>query len=259
MSYYGCNSGSYNACCPRGPRGYTGPSGDDGATGPTGPFGGPTGPTGPTGIQGIQGDVGFTGDFGPTGPTGIQGEVGPSGGPTGSDGATGDFGPTGPTGAQGAIGPSGGPTGAAGPTGAPNGLILGATYVNDNAGTVTITSTNPVPFPSSTTTFGGGITPSSGGTIFTLANAGVYLVSFGLGVTSAGQVFISVNSSEVSGTRTATNVAGSSIVGSYLVTASTGGLPLSIINSSGASLVLVVPTAASSAVTTAYLTITRVQ
>ena len=131
---------------PQGEVGPQGPAGTDGATGPVGPQGpaglngtdgavgpqGPTGATGPAGLNGTDGAVGPQGPIGPTGPAGADGAVGPMGpaGTNGTDGAVGATGPAGPqgpaglNGTDGAVGPTGpagadgavGPTGATGPT-----------------------------------------------------------------------------------------------------------------------------------------------
>lgn len=200
---------------PTGPAGPTGPTGPaTGATGPTGPDGpsGPTGaegaagldgaagPVGPTGADGLPGAAGATGAegvAGVTGPTGPAGATGPIGG-TGPTGATGVTGPTGATGATGALGPAGpagaggvrgiaGPAGATGPTG-PNGPNPTATagFAANTAGTslsVALGGT-PIPLPNAQV-LSADITPNAGNTVFTVAAAGRYRISYHVNTTAA--------------------------------------------------------------------------
>ena len=160
-------------------RGPTGPTGPTGPQGPAGPAGGPAGPAG------APGATGATGPTGPTGPTGAEGPAGATG-PTGPTGATG---PVGAAGSAGAIGPTGvtGPTGATGPTG-PNGPNPTATagFAANTAGTslsVALGGT-PIPLPSAQV-FSADITPNAGNTVFTVATAGRYRISYHVNTTAA--------------------------------------------------------------------------
>lgn len=200
---------------PTGPAGPTGPTGPaTGATGPTGPAGpegpagaagaagsgGAAGPTGPTGADGLPGPAGATGADGaagaegPTGPTGATGSTGATGadgaaGPTGATGPDGAAGTAGPAGAVGAAGPAGaaGPTGATGPTG-PNGPNPTATagFAANTAGTslsVALGGT-PIPLPSAQV-LSADIAPNAGNTVFTVATAGRYRISYHVNTTAA--------------------------------------------------------------------------
>jgi len=217
--------------------GITGPTGPQGPQGPQGPAGtpgatGPTGATGPAGAQGIQGPIGATGPIGPTGLTGTTGATGPTGpageiGPTGPIGLTGDVGPTGPTGPQGEIGP----TGPTGPAGTSTAASFGSFYT-DSTQTVTNDS-----FPLTTTLSSSNTTIDTATGIVTLANAGTYLVEYGVYATDAtatDTVSIFLNGTEVAGTQrtlennTTTN--GSAIIG---VPTATSTLNIQI-NSTGA-------------------------
>ena len=184
-----------------------GPTGPTGAIGPTGPAQGVTGPTGPTGATGPTGPDGLTGATGPdgaAGPAGATGAIGPDGaagpagaaGPTGPDGAAGATGPTGPTGpdgAAGAIGPTG-PTGAAGPTGAtgatgpagaagPNPTATSAFAANTQGSSILVAlGGSPVPLPNEQL-LSPGITDNAGSTVFTVAQAGTYQISYHVNTT----------------------------------------------------------------------------
>lgn len=167
-----------------GATGATGPTGATGTTGATGATGvtGATGATGPTGATGV---TGVTGATGPTGATGVTGATGPTGG-TGSTGATGAIGPTGPTGATGATGAPGqtGATGARGPTGATGTLASAYGYVY-NTGAQTVAANGNVTFNANGPLFGG-VTHTPGSATVTVANGGVYWVSFEVNVLIAG-------------------------------------------------------------------------
>ncbi len=203
---------------------FTGPTGATGPAGPTGPATGavgPTGPDGPEGLAGADGATGLPGAAGPIGPTGADGLPGAAGatgaegaagtvGPTGPTGPTGITGGTGPTGATGATGPNGatGPTGAIGAAGAvgaggaaggigatgatgatgPNGPNPTATagFAANTAGTslsVALGGT-PIPLPSAQV-FSADITPNAGNTVFTVATAGRYRISYHVNTTAA--------------------------------------------------------------------------
>lgn len=183
-----------------------GPTGATGATGATGPAEGPvgvTGPTGPTGADGPTGPTGAAGPTGTTGPTGAQGPIGPTGatgatGPIGAVGATGATGATGSAGANGAVGVAGitgaagaagatGPTGASGPTGAtgPN-LTATAGFAANTQGSSVLVALggSPIPLPNAQV-LSPDITANTGNTVFTVATAGTYQISYHVNTTVA--------------------------------------------------------------------------
>lgn len=184
------------AAGPTGPDGAVGAAGAAGAAGPAGA----AGSTGPAGVQGAPGPVGATGVAGadgvtgPTGPTGAVGAAGATGaegaaGPTGATGATGAAGITGATGVSGSTGSTGaaGSTGATGPTG-PNGPNPTATagFAANTAGTslsVALGGT-PIPLPGAQV-FSADITANAGNTVFTVATAGRYRISYHVNTTAA--------------------------------------------------------------------------
>ncbi len=153
-----------------GPTGPTGPDGAAGAVGVTG-LDGAAGPVGPTGADGLPGAAGATGMDGPIGATGPTGATGPIGA-AGVDGVGGAVGATGPTGATGATGPNGpNPTATAG-------------FAANTAGTslsVALGGT-PIPLPSAQV-FSADITPNAGNTVFTVATAGRYRISYHVNTT----------------------------------------------------------------------------
>lgn len=183
-----------------------GPTGATGATGATGPAEGPvgvTGPTGPTGADGPTGPTGAAGPTGTTGPTGAQGPIGPTGatgavGPAGAVGPTGATGATGSAGANGAVGVAGitgaagaagatGPTGASGPTGAtgPN-LTATAGFAANTQGSSVLVALggSPIPLPNAQV-LSPDITANTGNTVFTVATAGTYQISYHVNTTVA--------------------------------------------------------------------------
>ncbi|WP_045506588.1 BclA C-terminal domain-containing protein [Bacillus amyloliquefaciens] len=202
--------------------GATGPTGGTGATGATGPTGvtgvtgatGPTGGTGATGVTGPTGITGITGATGPTGVTGVTGATGPTGitgvtgatGPTGITGVTGATGPTGITGVTGATGPTGitGVTGATGPTGITG--VTGATGPTGITGVTGVTGTSLTATSGFASNTGGGIvavvvggttislpndqnlsadiTANAANTVFTVAPAGRYYISYHINLTA---------------------------------------------------------------------------
>ncbi|MDU0099787.1 collagen-like protein [Bacillus sp. IS1] len=175
-----------------GATGVTGPTGITGATGGTGPTGftgatGGTGPTGITGATGGTGPTGITGATGGTGPTGFTGATGVTG-PTGSTGATGGTGPTGFTGATGGTGPTGftGATGGTGPTGS-TGTSLTATsgYACNTGGGVVavIVGGTTISLPNEQN-LSADITANAANTIFTVAPAGRYYISYHINLTA---------------------------------------------------------------------------
>ena len=176
-----------------------GPTGADGPTGPTGAAG-PTGTTGPTGAQGPIGPTGATGAVGPAGAVGPTGATGATGatGPTGAVGATGATGATGSAGANGVVGVAGitgaagaagatGPTGASGPTGAtgPN-LTSTAGFAANTQGSSVLVALggSPIPLPNAQV-LSPDITANTGNTVFTVATAGTYQISYHVNTTVA--------------------------------------------------------------------------
>lgn len=155
--------------------------------GPTGAQG-PIGPTGATGAVGPAGAVGPTGATGATGATGPIGAVGATGatGATGSAGANGAVGVAGITGAAGAAGATG-PTGASGPTGAtgPN-LTSTAGFAANTQGSSVLVALggSPIPLPNAQV-LSPDITANTGNTVFTVATAGTYQISYHVNTTVA--------------------------------------------------------------------------
>ena len=180
-------TGSTGVTGTTGPTGVTGVTGDTGSTGATGATGvtGPTGITGATGATGPTGLTGVTGDTGPTGITGVTGDTGPTGitgatgatGPTGGTGVTGATGPTGFTGATGGSGPTGitGVTGATGPTGITG--VTGGGIVAVVVGGTTISLPNDQNLSAD-------ITANAANTVFTVAPAGRYYISYHINLTA---------------------------------------------------------------------------
>ncbi|CUB10382.1 Collagen triple helix repeat (20 copies) [Bacillus cereus] len=173
------------------------------------------GPTGPTGATGATGP---TGDTGPTGATGATGATGPTGdtGPTGATGATGTTGTTGTTGST-------GPTGATGVTG----TSITATYAfaNNTSGTaisVLLGGTN-VPLPNNQN-IGPGITISGGNTVFTVANAGNYYISYTINITASLLVSsrITINGAPLAGTINSPVLATTSFSATIITTLAAG-------------------------------------
>ncbi|WP_163093918.1 BclA C-terminal domain-containing protein [Bacillus velezensis] len=154
-----------------------------GITGATG-VSGPTGFTGATGVSGPTGITGATGGTGPTGSTGATGGTGP----TGSTGATGDTGPTGSTGATGVTGPTGstGAIGETGPTGS-TGTSLTATsgYASNTGGGVVavIVGGTTISLPNEQN-LSADITVNAANTVFTVAPAGRYYISYHINLTA---------------------------------------------------------------------------
>ncbi|WP_432681454.1 BclA C-terminal domain-containing protein [Bacillus velezensis] len=175
--------------------------------GPTGA----TGPTGPTGVTGagLQGIVAFNPLIAPTYTTGqvvlyngssyVANVNSPSGTPgasadytllaaAGSTGTTGGTGPTGITGATGGTGPTGitGATGGIGPTGI-TGTSLTATsgYASNTGGGVVavIAGGTTIPLPNEQN-LSADITANAANTIFTVAPAGRYYISYHINLTA---------------------------------------------------------------------------
>ena len=172
-----------------------GPAGPAGPVGPTGPAEGPAGPAGPTGPTGAEGPAGAAGPTGPTGPEGPQGMTGDQGdpgapgemGPTGPTGPTGPEGAAGPAGATGATGPAGaaGAVGAAGPTGATSPGLTAAFAANTQGSTISVAlGGTPIALPNAQV-LPPNITANSGNTVFTVAEAGTYQISYHVNTTLA--------------------------------------------------------------------------
>ena len=122
-------------------------------------------------MTGYQGNPGATGEMGPTGPAG----------PTGPDGAAGPAGAAGATGAVGATGP----TGPAGPTGATSPGLTAAFAVNTQGSPIAVSSGGtPIPLPNEQV-LPSGVTANSGNTVFTVAEAGTYQISYHVNTTLA--------------------------------------------------------------------------
>ncbi|MES5394952.1 collagen-like protein [Bacillus amyloliquefaciens] len=206
-------TGATGATGPTGVTGVTGATGSTGitgATGATGPTGttGVTGATGPTGITGVTGDTGptgitgATGSTGPTGITGVTGDTGSTGitgltgstGPTGITGVTGSTGPTGITGATGATGPTGvtGVTGSTGPTGVTGVTGVTGTSLTATSGFASNTGGGIVAVVVGGTTISlpndqnlsADITANAANTVFTVAPAGRYYISYQINLTA---------------------------------------------------------------------------
>ena len=126
----------------------------------------------------LPGPAGPTGPAGPEGPA--EGPTGPAG-PTGPDGAAGPMGPTGATGAVGAMGA----TGPAGPTGATSPGLTAAFAVNTQGSPIAVSSGGtPIPLPNEQV-LPSGVTANSGNTVFTVAEAGTYQISYHVNTTLA--------------------------------------------------------------------------
>ncbi|BCC43319.1 hypothetical protein BCJMU51_4515 [Bacillus cereus] len=197
--------------------GPTGPTGATGATGATGI----TGATGATGVTGVTGATGITGATGATGVTGVTGATGI----TGATGVTGITGATGPTGATGITGATG-PTGEIGPTGV-TGTSITATYAfaNNTSGTaisVLLGGTN-VTLPNNQN-IGPGITISGGNTVFTVANAGNYYISYTINITASLLVSsrITINGAPLAGTINSPALATTSFSATIITTLAAG-------------------------------------
>ncbi len=103
---------------------------------------------------------------GPTGPTGPTGPAGPAGGPTGPTGATGATGATGPAGAAG-----------------PNPTATSAFAANTQGSSILVAlGGSPVPLPNEQL-LSPGITANAGSTVFTVAQAGTYQISYHVNTT----------------------------------------------------------------------------
>nr|WP_243865694.1 collagen-like protein [Bacillus velezensis] len=193
-----------------GPTGATGPTGPTGAVGPAGATG-PTGSIGPTGVTGagLQGIVAFNPLIAPTyttaqvvlynGSSYVANVNSPAGTPgasadytllaaAGSTGATGGTGPTGSTGVTGDTGPTGstGATGGTGPTGI-TGTSLTATsgYASNTGGGVVavIVGGTTISLPNEQN-LSADITANAANTIFTVAPAGRYYISYHINLTA---------------------------------------------------------------------------
>lgn len=120
------------------------------------------------------------------GPAGPTGPTGPATGPAGPTGATGPTGPDGAAGAAGVTGPAG-PDGAAGATGAagPNPTATAGFAANTQGSTILVAlGGTAVPMPNAQV-FSPNITANAGSTVFTVATAGTYEISYHVNTTLA--------------------------------------------------------------------------
>ena len=171
-------------------------------------------------------------------------------------------GPAGPTGATGATGPTGatGATGATGPQG-PQGTVLSfadfyALMPADNPGTVA--PSNAVSFPQRGPASGTDIVQSNA-TTFTLTTAGIYLFTFQVSVTEAGQLALAQNGSQLLQSTVGRATGTSQIFGTSMVTVAAGDT-LQVINSVGSfSAITITPVAGGTYPVSAHLTILRLQ
>ncbi len=226
-----------------------GPEGPAGTQGPPGPQGaqGLPGLTGPQGLPGIQGMLGLTGAQGPTGLTGPAGPIGPTGpaGPTGPTGPTGSTGPTGPAGAQ----------GQAGTPAVSDYAEFYAMMPNDN--TATVAAGAPVSFPENGPTVG--TITRSGPAEFELPAVGTYQVSFQVSVEEAGQLELSLDGVPLVTSVVGRSTGDSQLVGESLVTTTSAGELLQIINPTGNSNALTItPDAGGNAAVSASLVIQQI-
>ena len=177
-----------------------------------------------------------TGATGPKGPTGPIGPTGASGGPTGPTGNSGSAGSTGPTGSA-STGPTG-PTGAAGSSGglAQNAAMFFGTTSgtgspeNDYAATVAVGAA--VPFPQNGPATAGAPVARASGTQFTLANTGIYEVSWQVAFNEASQLQVAIGGTGVFSTTTLSG-AGTQINSNTVLISATAGNVLTIINPPG--------------------------
>lgn len=250
----------------QGSQGIQGPPGTNGLNGATGATGlsGATGVAGATGVTGATGLTGATG-VGATGATGVEGATGLTGstGATGVEGATGVTGATGFDGATGPAGSPGGATGATGITGAtglgtPGGIAAYGDFFalmpGDNASTVAVGAS--VEFPQDGPNSGGIARVGASVINFAIPNIGTYMILFQVSVTEPGQLGVALNGtivpSSISGRATGT----SQISGNLILTTTTGGDSISIMNPPGNSTALTItPIAGGASAVSAHLTI----
>ena len=126
---------------------------------------------------------------GPTGPAGPAGAAGPAEGPTGPAGPTGPTGADGPTGAAGAAGPAGaaGAAGAVGPTGAPGPNLTAASAfaANTRGSSIQVSPNGTLVALPDAQVLSPGITTNAWNTIFTVAESGIYQISYHVNTTTA--------------------------------------------------------------------------
>lgn len=209
------------------PAGAQGPMGPAGPAGPAGPKGDSADPgeRGPVGPKGPAGDKGPDGDAGAPGPQGIQGPVGPVGaaGATGDKGPDGDKGPTGDKGPVGDKGPQG-ETGDKGPDGDPGGALPGTASATVG-GTViaVILGGTDLPFPQNQN-IGVDVTVNGASTVFTVANAGRYRISYGIRLNAALLVSsrVLVNGSEAAATIDSPTISTARLSGDAVTTLAAG-------------------------------------
>jgi hypothetical protein len=194
-------------------------------------------------------ELGARGPAGPQGPQGTQGAQGPQG----TQGAQG------PQGTQGAQGPQG-TQGAQGPQGTPGTALSFADFYAlmppDNAATVG--AGTAVSFPRAGAASGTDIVQSNS-TTFTLATAGIYLVTFQVSVTEAAQLVLTQNGVELAQSVVGRATGTSQIFGTSMVTASAGDI-LQVNNPAGESFALTItPLAGGTDPVSAHLTILRLR
>jgi hypothetical protein len=184
---------------PRGPRGARGISGLRGVTGLSGQAGldGLQGTPGTAGATGAQGIPGTASNQGAQGIQGIQGNDGAAGA-TGPQGTIGPAGATGPSGTAGATGGTGGsgPTGPSGATGAAGGLSQYSYIYNTGAQNVALEAA--VTFDTNGL-LSAGIAHTPGTAAITIANAGVYAITFSVSGTQQNQMALFVGAGLVPG------------------------------------------------------------
>src|ERR1700722_1930040 len=200
----------------------------------------------------VGGSIPELGARGPAGPQGPQGAQGPQG-TQGAQGAQG------PQGTQGAQGPQG-TQGAQGPQGTPGTVLSFADFYAlmppDNAATVG--AGTAVSFPNAGAASGTDIVQSNA-TTFTLAAAGIYLVTFQVSVTEVGQLVLAQNGVQLAQSVVGRATGTSQIVGTSMVTASAGDT-LQVNNPVGNSPALTItPVAGGTDPVSAHLTILRLR
>ncbi|MGG7179325.1 BclA C-terminal domain-containing protein, partial [Clostridium paraputrificum] len=134
--------------------------------------------TGSTGVIGSTGSTGVTGSTGNTGVTGATGNTGITGA-TGSTGVIGSTGSTGVTGATGATGETGA-TGATGVTGLPS---VGFASNTSGSAILVLLGGTSIQLPNGQILTN--VSVSGGNTIFTVANAGTYYITYQINITAA--------------------------------------------------------------------------
>ena len=183
---------------------------------------GSQGPAGETGPKGDKGDTGATGPAGATGATGSRGATGA----TGASGAAG--GAAGPAGPQGIPGVAGS-TGGTGPIGLPG---SGESAVFYNTNVVAVLPGERFPFDQAGPNTSAGILGDGTG-MFSIAQAGIYRVSFTVPNGVGGQLQVKINGALVDYTLVGTNQGDILISLSTLVDVPAVASTLELVNSSG--------------------------